>query len=89
MPETNGQMFSSQLTVTRHTIRGVVGEFQTIRLNQPKFTAGKDFLILDMEHSTTVQGEDFSNEQPRILGRPLDITKNQAHSGRKTKARKL
>ena len=43
-------------------VRAVVGEFQTIRLNQPKFTAGKDFLILDMEHSTTVQGEDFSNE---------------------------
>jgi uncharacterized protein (TIGR04255 family) len=40
----------------------VLGEFQSIRLNQPKFTQGSDFIILDTEHYKRTQGEDFSQE---------------------------
>jgi uncharacterized protein (TIGR04255 family) len=40
----------------------VLGEFQSIRLNQPKFTKGSDFIILDMEHYKLPQGEDFSQK---------------------------
>ena len=45
--------------VTDIGINAVLGEFQSIRLNQPKFTQGNDFLILDMEHAKTVPNEDF------------------------------
>ncbi|MGL6195142.1 MAG: TIGR04255 family protein [Thermoguttaceae bacterium] len=41
-------------------LNNVLGEFQAIRLNQPKFTQGKDFLILDIDHQKPMQGEDFS-----------------------------
>jgi uncharacterized protein (TIGR04255 family) len=41
----------------------VLGEFQSVRLNLPQFTQSKkDFIILDMEHSKSTQGEDFSQE---------------------------
>jgi len=41
-------------------ISAVLGDFQSIRLNQPKFTQGNDFLILDMDHAKTVPNEDFA-----------------------------
>jgi len=40
----------------------VLGEFQSIRLNQPKFTEGTSFIILDMVHSKPTQGEDFTRD---------------------------
>jgi len=41
-------------------INAVMGEFQSVRLNQPKFTQGNHFLILDIEHTKTVPNEDFA-----------------------------
>ncbi|MGL6225611.1 MAG: TIGR04255 family protein [Thermoguttaceae bacterium] len=38
-------------------LNNVLGEFQAIRLNQPKFTQGKDFLIFDIDHTKTMQGD--------------------------------